>query len=184
MNIGDRIKNRRINLDLTADDLAVRVGKSRATIYRYENGDIENLPTTVIEPLAEALYTTPAYLMGWTDDPNDWESIGNESGIYPPKDYEGSYEDFVKFKINEVPEPFECRTTDIVRCETEDESKLILSYRDLSNDGKNKVVSYTNKLLDIEKDEEFLNAAHQRTDIDIQDGIDTSDDDIMDDENF
>lgn len=104
MDIGNRIKQRRLELELTADELADKVGKSRATIYRYENGYIENLPTTVLEPLAEALLTTPAYLMGWVDDPNDYEAIGNEEGIYPPKDYEGTYEDFVKYKINEKPE--------------------------------------------------------------------------------
>ena len=66
MNTGDRIKQRRIELGLTADELAKKIGKSRATIYRYENGDIENMPTPVLEPLARALETTPADLMGWT----------------------------------------------------------------------------------------------------------------------
>lgn len=99
MSIGDRIKQRRIDLELTADDLAYRVGKSRATIYRYENGDIENMPTTVLEPLADALHTTPAYLMGWTNDPHNREQIGNDQGMYPSKDYEGSYEDYVKYKV-------------------------------------------------------------------------------------
>ena len=47
--------------------MADRIGKSRATIYRYENGDIESLPTTILEPLAKALNTTPADLMGWGD---------------------------------------------------------------------------------------------------------------------
>ena len=39
MNTGDRIKQRRIELGLTADDLAQKIGKSRATIYRYENAE-------------------------------------------------------------------------------------------------------------------------------------------------
>lgn len=65
MNVGQRIKQRRIELNMDADDLAAKIGKSRATIYRYENGDIENMPTTVLEPIAAALHTTPAYLMGW-----------------------------------------------------------------------------------------------------------------------
>ena len=34
MNTGDRIKQRRLELGLTADDLAEKIGKSRATIYR------------------------------------------------------------------------------------------------------------------------------------------------------
>lgn len=71
MNTGDRIKQRRLELGLTADDLADRINKSRATIYRYENGDIENIPTTILEPLAKALDTTPADLMGWTDETQD-----------------------------------------------------------------------------------------------------------------
>lgn len=58
MDIGNRIKQRRLSLGITAEDLAYEIGKSRTTIYRYENGDIENIPTTVLEPLAEALRTT------------------------------------------------------------------------------------------------------------------------------
>lgn len=69
MNIGERIKRRRENLDMSVDVLAKKVGKSRATIYRYENGFIEKLPTDVLIPFAEALQTTPEYLMGWTNNP-------------------------------------------------------------------------------------------------------------------
>lgn len=65
MNIGDRIKQRRKELRMTADDLGKRLGKDRSTIYRYEKGDIENLPLDILEPIAQALQTTPQYLMGW-----------------------------------------------------------------------------------------------------------------------
>ena len=65
---GDRIKERRKYLNLSADALANRLGVSRATIYRYESGDIEKVPGSALEPLALALRTTPAYLMGWDDD--------------------------------------------------------------------------------------------------------------------
>ena len=67
MEIGERIKQRRLELNLTVDELAKRLGKNRATIYRYESNDIENFPTTILEPLAKALDTTPAYLMGWEE---------------------------------------------------------------------------------------------------------------------
>lgn len=67
MRIGERIKQRRLALGYTADALAKLLNKNRATIYRYENGDIENMPIDVLEPLAKALNTTPAYLMGWQD---------------------------------------------------------------------------------------------------------------------
>lgn len=67
MTIGGRIKARRIQLGLSADEVAVALNKNRATVYRYESEDIEKLPTTVLEPLAKVLRTTPAYLMGWED---------------------------------------------------------------------------------------------------------------------
>jgi transcriptional regulator with XRE-family HTH domain len=67
MTIGDRIKDRRKYLRMSADELAKRLGKDRSTIYRYEKGDIENLPLDILEPIADALGTTPQYLMGWEE---------------------------------------------------------------------------------------------------------------------
>lgn len=75
MRIGERIKQRRLELGYTADALAKLLNKNRATIYRYENGDIENMPIDVLEPLAKALNTTPAYLMGWQEPHQQNESI-------------------------------------------------------------------------------------------------------------
>ena len=68
MDIGKRIKERREELGISADRLAAVIGKSRATVYRYENGDIEKMPVTVLEPIAKALNTTPAALMGWEEE--------------------------------------------------------------------------------------------------------------------
>ena len=58
MTIGERISKRRQELGLTVDEVAEQLNKSRATVYRYENGEIEKLPTTVLEPLAKLLRTT------------------------------------------------------------------------------------------------------------------------------
>lgn len=63
--ISDRIRARREELGLSVAELAKRLGKNRATVYRYESNDIEDMPSSVLEPLAKALQTTPAYLMGW-----------------------------------------------------------------------------------------------------------------------
>ena len=68
MSVGKRIKDRRLELKMSVDELARCLNKNRTTIYRYEKGDIENLPIDILEPLAKALDTTPAYLMGWGDD--------------------------------------------------------------------------------------------------------------------
>lgn len=77
MTKGERIKARREALGLSVGELATRLNKNRATIYRYENGDIEDMPITVLEPLAKALNTTPAYIMGWEEEPLDFESLLN-----------------------------------------------------------------------------------------------------------
>ena len=68
MTIGAKIKTKRKELGLSVDELAEQIGKNRATVYRYENGDIENLPLDVLEPIATALCTTPAHLMGWENN--------------------------------------------------------------------------------------------------------------------
>ena len=73
MTTGERIRKRRELLDLSVDDVASELGKNRATIYRYENGYIDDIPVSVVAKLADILATTPAYLMGWTDDPEDYE---------------------------------------------------------------------------------------------------------------
>lgn len=65
MNIGQRMKERRKALKISADELAQRLGKDRSTIYRYENGDIENLPLDMLKPIANALDIEPQELMGW-----------------------------------------------------------------------------------------------------------------------
>ena len=65
--IGERIHRRRLELGVSVDDLARALGKNRTTIYRYENSRIESLPSSVLEPLAKALDTTPEALMGWPD---------------------------------------------------------------------------------------------------------------------
>lgn len=65
---GTRIKSRREELGISAEELGRVIGKAKTTIYRYENGYIEKMPASILEPIAKALLTTPAYLMGWTDD--------------------------------------------------------------------------------------------------------------------
>ena len=68
LSIGDRIKQARLKLGYSAEQVAAHLGVSPATIYRYENGDIAKLPSKHIKPLAEYLCIPPEYLMGWSDD--------------------------------------------------------------------------------------------------------------------
>lgn len=66
--IATRIRTRRRELGISMDALASAVGRDRATIYRYENGEIENMPFSVVALIAEALRCSPSYLVGWSDE--------------------------------------------------------------------------------------------------------------------
>ena len=68
MEVYERIKARRKELELSADDVAEALGVSRATVYRYESADIEKLPTQIIAPLSRVLRCSPAWLMGWDEE--------------------------------------------------------------------------------------------------------------------
>ncbi len=67
MDIGERIKRRREELDMTQDELAHAAGyKSRSSINKIEV-DGRGLPQNKIIDIAKALKVTPSYLMGWED---------------------------------------------------------------------------------------------------------------------
>ena len=67
--IGERIKKRREELNMTQAELARILGyKSRTSVYKMELGE-RGLPQKKIKQIAEALHTTPEYIMGWEEKP-------------------------------------------------------------------------------------------------------------------
>ena len=98
MNIGERMKMRRKQLKLSADVVADRLGVSRSTIFRYEKGEIEKLPTNILDDIAKILQTTPAYLMGWeSDNISSIETIYNQ--LIPER--QSKVYDFAKHQLDE-----------------------------------------------------------------------------------
>jgi repressor LexA len=65
MTTGERIKARREEIGMSVNQLADKINKSRSTVYRYENGDIQDFPARILESLAQVLRTTPADLLGF-----------------------------------------------------------------------------------------------------------------------
>lgn len=65
MALGDMIKKRRAELNMTLLDVAKKVNVSEATVQRWESGNIKNLRHERISMLADALECSPAYLMEW-----------------------------------------------------------------------------------------------------------------------
>ena len=68
---GKRIKEKRELLNISQTELAKCVGTSKQTLYKYENDIITNIPSDVIENIATHLECSPAYIMGWEDDPDE-----------------------------------------------------------------------------------------------------------------
>lgn len=112
MEIYEKIKSRRKELGLTADDVANSLGISRATVYRYESAEIEKVPITALVPLAEVLKCSPGYLMGWEDKPLPAASPGPSDAVVPMSSL--------------VPE----------------EVRLIKAYRSFNKTGKAKLMDY------------------------------------------
>ena len=68
--IGQRIKQRRIELGMTQEELAYKMGyASKTTINKIENG-INDVTQSKIIAFSKALETSVAYLMGWDDNLN------------------------------------------------------------------------------------------------------------------
>lgn len=62
--IGKRIQQRRKALNISVVDIATYTGLSKATIHRYENGEIRNIKLPVVETIAAILNVNPLWLIG------------------------------------------------------------------------------------------------------------------------
>lgn len=132
MNVGQTIKKIRTERGISVDELATKLGKNRATIYRYERGDIENMPLEVLEPLSKALNTTPSHLMGWEKNDEDFSSqedisLGNFIKLFRSRnrmtldelssELDVSIDDLKTYEANDVPLSIDAIKLIISHCE-------------------------------------------------------------------
>lgn len=108
MTKGERIKHLREQYKMTQDELAKSLDTTKQTIYKYENDIITNIPSDKIMLLSKLLRTTPAYIMGWTDDP----TVPDQEKQTDPK-----------------------------------KERLISSYCQLNEEGKEKLIDYADDLV-------------------------------------
>ena len=94
--IGDRIKERREYLKMSQDDLAKKLGyKSRSSINKIER-DASGLPQSKIVAIANALNTTPAYIMGWeSDKPETSKKIDTTTDVLIRMETDKQYSELV-----------------------------------------------------------------------------------------
>lgn len=77
-----RIKARREELNLSQDELAKRMGyKSRSSIAKIESGE-NDIPQSKVEAFAKALFTTPSYLMGYSETSEETSPVPELENVY------------------------------------------------------------------------------------------------------
>ena len=153
--IGKRIRRRREELGMTQEELADKLHyKSKTTIAKIENGTNDIVQSKVVE-FAKALRTSPAYLMGWIDIAEENKPTKEELDLF----HKNTYENLVIIEMKKMNQKGKVKLLDTAR-------EMVCN-------------PLYNPDYEIE-----VNAAHARTDIEVPEGIDTSDNDIMDDEDF
>ena len=65
--IASRIRERRLDLRLSYQDLALRTGLSKSTLQRYETGSIRNIPLGKLNALAEGLNVEKEWILGMNE---------------------------------------------------------------------------------------------------------------------
>lgn len=73
METARRIKEARAKAGMSLQEVADRVGVKNSTISRYENGQIKKMKLPVVQAIAEALHVSPMWLIGYDEDPVDYE---------------------------------------------------------------------------------------------------------------
>ena len=63
------MKELRVHYGLTQQELADYIGISKQAVYKYENNIVTNIPTDKVDAIAKRLKVSPAYLMGWEEQP-------------------------------------------------------------------------------------------------------------------
>lgn len=67
MTIGEKIKKLRLDNNMTLEELGGKVGVSKQSLFKYENGIVTNIPLDRIEKLGKVLGVDPSELVGWNN---------------------------------------------------------------------------------------------------------------------
>lgn len=70
MDIGTKLKNRRIALGKTLEEVGTAVGVGKSTVRKWEQGMIQNMRRDKIALLAAALEMNPAEIIDYQDPPS------------------------------------------------------------------------------------------------------------------
>lgn len=129
MSIGERIKTRREELGMSQEDLAHKLGyKNRSSINKIEL-DKQNLRQTKIKAIADALDTTPAYIMGW-------ENVSPDEQFH--KELDGYFQEMREVAVEEAYSKEERELLENFRSLDEAEKRMIVEMLAFFKDQENK----------------------------------------------
>lgn len=157
MGIGSKISELLTKYNMNASELAQKVGVPPTTIYSIIKRDSKKADIEVLIKIAK-LFNVPVEYFGDSEPNSNLEHISD----------------------------FEMDIIDKYRCLDKHSQEVVYTilnkeYEHIINVDTEKIPDNKATLL---RYTSLLNAAHQRTDIDVPENVDTSDDDIMDDDNF
>ncbi len=66
--MAERIKQLRLERQMTQEELGNIVGLQKQAIWKYENGNVTNMKQSTIKSLSDFFGVTPSYLMGYSDN--------------------------------------------------------------------------------------------------------------------
>ncbi len=108
MNLGKKLKDRRLELEMTLEEVGEITRVSKSTVMKWENGDIENMKRDKIALLAKALQVSPLWIMGIEEENNvislpsvTVSYIPNAVAAGVPETIEG-YQDLPKIQVPEL----------------------------------------------------------------------------------
>ena len=84
MEMNGRIKERRIAMGYTQEELATMLGLQKSAIAKYESGRVENIKRSVIKKMSEILNCQPCHLLGWSDDLGNAETQSESPAFFMP----------------------------------------------------------------------------------------------------
>ncbi len=123
MEIGERIRELRLQHNLTLEELGNRCGVGKSTVRKWEKGMISGIRQTNLAKLANALGTSPETLMGWDEDEEKIKNPSEEVRL-----------------IEKVERQYGKNTVE-----------LLAAFVQLNEDGQKKAVSQLQDLLDVPK---------------------------------
>ena len=80
--VGTRIKQRRIEMDMTQEELGNRLNLNKSTIQRYESGIISSIKLPVLQAIAQQLNVNPDWLALKTDEMGSYNPVSVSDDVF------------------------------------------------------------------------------------------------------